>query len=104
MRITNFIQLSFFLVILAACGLTPSQEENLSRDFSKYIQSLENCQTLLEVSLTHPTVVKTIRSRGDEAFKKRFFCNANRLWFKFRHHPENRNRDNREKEDERMSG
>lgn len=58
--------------ILSACTLSASQEQALNKQTGMYLNALENKSILSIVSMTHPSFVKHVKSKGQEYFKQVF--------------------------------
>jgi hypothetical protein len=60
------------LVLLGACSLSASQEQELNKQTGIYLDAHERAAILVVVSKTHPSFVKYAKSKGGNYFKSVF--------------------------------
>ncbi len=68
---------SLFVLLLGACSLSASQEQELNKQTGLYLDAYERNSVLVIVSKTHPSFVKYAKSKGMAYFKS-VFENENR--------------------------
>lgn len=60
------------VILLGACSLSASQEQELNRQTGIYLDALERNALLVMVSKTHPSFVRYAKSKGNDYFKNVF--------------------------------
>ncbi|MCE3295868.1 MAG: hypothetical protein K0R65_1582 [Crocinitomicaceae bacterium] len=60
------------LILLGACSLSASQEQELNKQTGIYLDAQERNALLVVVSKTHPSFVRYAKSKGESYFKNVF--------------------------------